>query len=347
MNSAATRTLIVLVILLAGAGLGGDRARPPACGGPSEEERSADGDALTPYPTAPDRGFLRGATLDLDDPGGGPAALGDRLRIMRDRFHIDTVGVYRLAAPDELLGALDRLGMKVVVRLESYDPDSFAFTTADADRLVEQYAPLLTRVAVPDRRERVAYLAVNMPLDDPRVQARLGGVNSPLSVARQAEYAAAVVARLRRAAPGLPIFLGVFYGWDGAYRPPSYRAAGADGYFLTSYSYPGVTVPDVTADDDTLIDAAGRRAVMRRFREQYGDAPVVVEYGVQTAERHGDRSGQTAGLVADRGAKGKALAATTRFYCTGYPSVRGTMYFGFNIYKSEGEPPATVDFGLS
>jgi hypothetical protein len=86
---------------------------------------------------------------------------------------------------------------------------------------------------------------------------------------------------------------------------------------------------------------------MRRFLDQYGDAPVVVEYGVQTAERHGDRlPGQTAGLVADRTAKARALAATTQFYCSGYPSVRGTMYFGFNVYKTEGEPPATVDFGL-
>jgi hypothetical protein len=73
---------------------------------------------------------------------------------------------------------------------------------------------------------------------------------------------------------------------------------------------------------------------------------VVVEYGVQTAERHGDRPGQTAGLVADRAAKARALAATTRFYCSAYPSVRGTMYFGFNVFKAEGDPPATADFGL-
>jgi hypothetical protein len=38
--------------------------------------------------------------------------------------------------------------------------------------------------------------------------------------------------------------------------------------------------------------------------------------------------------------------ATTRFYCTGYPSVRGTLYFGFNIHKAEGEPPARLDFAL-
>jgi hypothetical protein len=343
-----TRILIVLAVLLAAAGLCGSDAGHQRCGGLTDEERPAEGDPLTPYPAMTDEGFLRGATLELDGLDDDPAALDDRLRIMRDRFHIDTVGLYQLDAPDAVFAALDRLGMTAVIRLEEYDPDSFAFTAADADRLVERYASLLTYLAEPGHRERVAYLAVNMPLDDPRVQARLGGVNTPLSSRRQAEYASAVVARLRRAAPGLPIYLGVFYGWDGAYRPPSYRPAGADGYFLTNYSYPGRVMPGAADADATLIDAAGRRAVMQRFRSQYGDAPVVVEYGVHTAEQHGDlRPGQTAGLVADRAAKGRALAATTRFYCAAYPSVRGTMYFGFNIYKSEGKPPATLDFGLS
>jgi hypothetical protein len=46
---------------------------------------------------------------------------------------------------------------------------------------------------------------------------------------------------------------------------------------------------------------------MRRLLAQYGDAPVVVEYGVHTAERHpGPRPGQAAGLVADRAAKARA-----------------------------------------
>jgi hypothetical protein len=263
------------------------------------------------------------------------------LRTMRDRYRIDTVGVYRLDTPGPFFDALGRLGMSAVLRLEEYDPDSFAFTGSDVDQLLARYAGLLAQASA--NRDRVAYLAVNMPLDDPRVQARLGGANSPLSIERQTGYAAAVVARLRQAAPGLPIYLGVFYGWDGGFQLPSYRSAGADGYFLTSYSYPGARVPGGEDDDAALIDADGRRAVMRRFLGQYGDAPVVVEYGVQTADRH---SGQTAGLVADRAAKQRALAATTRFYCAGYASVRGTMYFGFNIVKTEGEPPGTVDFAL-
>src|SRR5689334_8549739 len=147
--------------------------------------------------------------------------------------------------------------------LEEYDPESFAFTGADVDRLLARYADLLGQAVA--HRRRVAYLAVNMPLDDPRVQARLGGANSPLSIQRQAAYASAVVARLRAVAPGLPVYLGVFYGWDGGFRPPSYRPSGADGYFLTSYSYPGAHVPGGEDDEAALIDADRRRAVMRRF----------------------------------------------------------------------------------
>jgi hypothetical protein len=337
-----TRTLIVLAVLLAAAGLGGsDAPGYPHCGGSPDD----DSDVLTPYP-ATTGDFLRGATLELDGLDRNPAALDARLRAMRDRFRIDTVGVYRLDDPEGLFSALDRLDMTAVIRLEAYDPDTFAFAPADVDHLLDRYAPLLRFLTA--HRERVAYLAVNMPLDDPRVQARLGGVNSALSAERQTAYASAVVARLREAAPGLAIYLGVFYGWDGGFRPPSYRSAGADGYFLTNYSYPGASLPGPDDGDDALIDAAGRRTVMGRFAEQYGDDPVVVEYGVHTAGRHGGRRpDQAAGLVADRAAKVRALRATTRFYCADYPNVRGTMYFGFNVYKSEGQPPAMLDFGLS
>ena len=340
MNRITTRALITLAVLLAACGLAGDQpSSVPGCAELPEGASAGDGEVLTPYAGMGGGQFLRGATLE---PGADPAALDVQLRTMRDRYRIDTVGVYRLDAPGPFFAALGRLGMTAVLRLEEYDPESFAFTGADVDRLLARYAGLLAQATA--NRDRVAYLAVNMPLDDPRVQARLGGANSPLSIERQAAYASAVVARLRQEAPGVPVYLGVFYGWDGGFRPPSYRPAGADGYFLTSYSYPGGHVPGRADDDEALIDADRRRAVMRRFLDQYGDAPVVVEYGVQTAEHPG---GQTAGLVADRAAKRRALAATTRFYCAGYATVRGTMYFGFNIVKTEGEPPGTADFALS
>ena len=340
MNRITARALITLAVLLTAGGLaGGDLpSGVPGCGDLPEGASAGDGDVLTPYPGMGGGRFLRGATLDLGQAG----ALDSQLETMRDRYRIDTVGVYRLDAPGPFFAALGRLGMSAVLRLEEYDPDSFAFTGVDADRLLARYAGLLAQASA--HRDRVAYLAVNMPLDDPRVQARLGGVNSALSAERQTAYASAVVARLRQVAPGLPVYLGVFYGWDGAFRPPSYRPAGADGYFLTSYSYPGERLAGRDDDDAALIDADRRRAVMRRFLGQYGDAPVVVEYGVQAAGPLGSRPGQTAGLVADRAAKRRALVATTRFYRAGYPSVRGTMYF--DVVKTEGVPPGTADFSL-
>jgi hypothetical protein len=195
----------------------------------------------------------------------------------------------------------------------------------------------------------LAYVSLNMPVDDPTVQGRLGGVDASLSVQRQPAYAAALVRGVRDALPGVRVYLGLFYGWDGGYDVPSYAAAGADGYVLTNYSYPGDTVPDAVAADPDLINEARLRIAVDRAVDQYGDrVPLVIEYGFHTAARHGARTpDQRAGLVADAAAKRRALHATNRFYCATYPNVRGTMYFGFNIVKREGNPPALLDFALS
>jgi hypothetical protein len=304
------------------------------------EPRPGDSSMLTPYALS-DKGFLRGATLDPDTAG----SLADRLRVMRDDCYIETAGFYHL--PGDALQTLRQLKMRAAVRLEAYDPDTFAFDNADADRLLERYRSTLETVAA--QPDAVAYVTVNMPLDDPRVQRRLGGTDSAESHRRQVSFAAEAVSLVRRATRDrVPVYLNVFYGWDNGFHPPSYASAGADGYVLTSYSYPGATVAGRNASDAELIDEPRRRETMRRFLSQYGPAPVIVEYGIHTAEHHGPLSepAQTAGLVADRVAKRRALRATTRFYRLQYPSVRGTVYFGFDVYKAEGDPPAELDFGL-
>jgi hypothetical protein len=321
---------------------------------------------MTPYPAGAGAGrFLHGATLTLR-PGDlsptGTAALASRLRTMRDHHRIDTVSVYGMETWDAGGGSQEKdtffdllagLGMRVVVRLEGYDGERFAFSPDDVNRLRADYGPLIRYVAAPHRRDLVGYLGINMPLDDPGVQRRLGGIDSPLLAARQPAYATAAVAAVRRLLAGeragdVEVYLGVFYGWDNGYRPPPYRSAGADGYVLTSYSYPAGPIAGPGAPDAELINERRLRDTMRRFVGQYGPtAPVVVEYGFQTAAHHGGRQpDQTAGLVADRAAKWRALGATTRFYCTTYPAVRGTMYFGFNVYSTEGNPPAVLDFAL-
>jgi hypothetical protein len=74
---------------------------------------------------------------------------------------------------------------------------------------------------------------------------------------------------------------------------------------------------------------------------------MIVEYGFHTlAYQNGNVPDQTAGLVRDEATKEKAMRATTRFYCTGYPGVIGTMYFGYNTDKVEGSPPRHLDYGL-
>jgi hypothetical protein len=336
------------------------------CGAPNGSQTSTDPKlAMTPYPAAVGADqFLQGATLIVTGSDLDTGALPTRLRQMRDSFHVSTLSIYGMedwdpagdtARKDRFFAALRSLGMRAVVRLESYDPDRFAFDTADVSRLLDAYGPLISYVAAPARRDLVAYLALNMPVDDPGVQSRLGGVTSSRFAASQPGYATSAVGAVRRAltaagAATVPVYLGVFYGWDNTYRTPSYRAAKADGYFLNSYSYPTGAPASASAAEATLISATRLRQTMRLFTGQYGTgAPLVVEYGFQTAAYHGGNGvpDQTAGLVADDAAKRRALVATTRFYCTSYPTVRGTMYFGFNVIKSEGSPPSTLDFALA
>lgn len=295
---------------------------------------------MSPYSAASDR--IQGATWEPT-----PDLRGD-LRRMRDDYFINTVNVYGLeswsaARLDAFFAALAELGMRAVVRLESYDADDFAFRPEDAADVLARYSRLLERA----RGAPVAYLALNMPVDDPRVQRRLGGIDSALSAERQVAYAAELVGLVRRRAGRTPVFLGLFYGWDGSYRIPSYRDSGADGYVLTSYSYPGTRIADAHSTTDELIDARRLANVADRATAGMPGAPLVVEYGFQTLAAQPERPDQTAGLVADITAKRAALRATTHFYRAGYPAVIGTTYFGYNVFKTEGDPPQILDYGLT
>lgn len=315
-----------------------------ACGpdepGPARACPTGTPAAMTPYPGP--AGWIQGATwVPTADVGGD-------LRRMRDGYGISTVNVYGLetwptARLDTLFTALADLRMRAVVRLEAYDPSTFAFRREDAARVLERHRDLLDYV----KGRPVAYLALNMPVDDPRVQARLGGVNSELSARRQVAYARTLVGLVRPHAGTMPVYVGLFYGWDASYRIPSYRDSGADGYVLTSYSYPGDRVADAGSSADDLIDAPRLAAVADRAVAAQSGAPIVVEYGFQTLAAQKSMPDQTAGLVADVTVKRAALRATTHFYCAHYPAVIGTTYFGYNLFKAEGNPPRTLDFGLT
>ncbi len=187
---------------------------------------------------------------------------------------------------------------------------------------------------------------LNMPVDDPQVQQRLGGVNSGLSRDRQAAYATELVRAVRAHVGTIRVFLGLFYGWDGSYAVPSYSASGADGYVLTNYSYPAANV-SVSSSVTQIIDESRLTAVMKQAVAQSGNKPIIVEYGFQTLTyQAGNKPDQSAGLVPDDNVKKKALTGTTSFYCHDYPGVIGTMYFGYNVLKAEGTPARRLDFAL-
>jgi len=316
---------------------------------------------LTPYPAlVPLAAFVQAAVLDLDRAAAPGRTLLDELRAMRDAAHVNAISVYGLETcdatgsnirKDALLAGVRTLRLKLIVRLDAYDPTSFAFTTADLDWIFERYGPLLRYLATPDHRDLVAYVALNMPVDDPAVQQRLGGINSALSRQRQPAYAAAFVERFRRTMgqdgyPGAVAYLGVTYGWDDSYDLPSYAAARPDGYYLTNYSYPEGAVADEHATVPVLLNQPRLQAVVDHFQRQYGTAPVVVEYGFHTVAYDGTAPTQSAGLVATYAAKQKALPATTAYYRGAVPSVVGTSYFGYNVFKPEGDPAVLLDWAL-
>lgn len=299
--------------------------------------------------------IIYGATLALD----GAACPQEQLTRRLEQMHkagFNTVNFYGLEHVAPLWEAVFRrlagLGMQAVVRIEEYGPD-FSFSRQDIPLVLERYQALLDFVCLPEHRAQVAYFALNMPVDDGAVTQRLGGVNTPLSRERQKEYAGALVSAVRmqthrRGFHNARLYLSVFYGWDGAYQVPSYAEAGADGYFVNNYSYPARCghAPEPTDGDEALINRPRLEKAVKRFQEQYPGMPLIVEFGFHTLQYNGGRwPDQTAGLVADRAAKRRAIQATLRYYET-VPEYEGFLYFGYDLYKKEGEPPAVMDWTL-
>lgn len=324
------------------------------CGGSSSSNNSFTPftGIMTPYNS--DSDFeMNGAMLDLKS-GLNYQTL---LQKMKVDYHINTVNLYGLedkndADKNALFTALSNLGMKAVVRIEAYNSSDFAFQTSDLDWIFTKYTSLIQYVSDPSRRDCVAYFALNMPVDDPGVQGRLGGINSATSKSRQPAYAAAFVTRMKNLVNSYgfttaKLYLSVFYGWDQSYQIPSYTGSGADGYFFNNYSYPaGDATPGEGSSDSELINQPRLQSAMDKFENQYSGYPQVIEYGFHTQEYNNwVKPNQTAGLVSTKTAKRRALKATTNFY-KNKSDVKGTLYFGYNLFKEEGTPPALLDWAL-
>ncbi|MDR1953666.1 MAG: hypothetical protein LBQ21_04215 [Clostridiales Family XIII bacterium] len=359
---------------------------------------------LTPYSESKDpSAYYNGATLileqhsDEDQRDTTNLWVTEQLETMKTDYLINTVSLYDLENFDDFSGAegdvtaaeatgdgpyphtahlfseLERLGMKAVVRIEAYDSENFAFRVEDdVTDVMGRYNKLLEYISANnDLRNCVAYFAVNMPVDDEKVQARfktdditenLAAINSDASKTAQTAYATAIISALRTKATGsgftdAPLYLSVFYGWDNNYDVPSYASAGADGYFINNYSYPmGDETPKATDTKDALINATGLAVALNTFKTQYQASqggtipPCVIEFGIHTQSyNNGVMPTQTAGLVFDLDAKAIALKATAEFYAKEeYSFVKGLMYFSYNLFKEEGNNPSSVlDWALN
>lgn len=314
----------------------------------------------TPYTeNTAQSGFMCGATFVLEQTPDYESWLGKELQKARDIYNIHTVTVYGLEDFDDsyksaFFAQLERLGMKVCIRIESYDAATFAFTAEDAQKVMKRYENLVAFTCKEEYRDQVQYYALNMPVDDPAVQANLGDVNSQLSKTNQVIYAKEIVRLMRqftkeKGYENAKLYLSVFYGWDGTYEVPSYADAGADGYFINNYSYPqGKNLPGADADPEEIINAKRLQSIIELFLEDYPqEPPLVIECGFHTLQYNdGNWPGQTAGLVLDRQTKGVALKAVVDFYRKNYPFVEGLLYFGYNLFKEEGQDATIMDWAL-
>ena len=361
MKGIAFNLLVFLLIALCGCNIALANPRKGEAsqsgGNSGSEEEGAE--AMTPYSTyvSTDK-FLSGATLSMDSLTT-TSAITTELERMKKSFNINTVTVYGLEGiaynlKSHLFSELARLGMKIVVRIESYDASSFSFTESDAESVCNSYDDLLSFVSSSDSRKgAVAYFAVNMPADDTTVQKNAGGLNSTKWKNAQVTYAKKIIELLRaslkkKGFTDTKLYLSVHYGWDNSFDIPSYASANADGYFINNYSYPKNGVPTADDSDGDLINSERLAVSMNKYKNQYGNAPVVMEFGFHTVEYNkGKTPAQTAGLVQDKEAKEKALKATYKYYTENWPQVQGFLYFGFNLLKEEGSDNAVMDWCLA
>lgn len=315
---------------------------------------------MTPYKKSYGDGHYAGATFDLDSAQRDKVQIRTGLEKMK-ALNMNTVTIYGFEDEskdlrDYIFSELKRLGMRIVIRIERYDAESFAFTKSDAKKVLESHYDILEYISSSERKGQVAYLAVNMPVDDTAVQKNAGGLNSKKWKNAQVEYADEMISLLRSYLSGqgfsdAKLYLSVHYGWDNSFDIPSYGSAGADGYFINCYSYPYIRygyAPKADAERDILIDSGHIDECMEIYKGQYGNAATVIEFGFHTMEYNGwKKTNQTAGLVWDREAKARAMQETVGYYEEAYPFVDGWLYFGYNLLKEEGDDGAVMDWCLN
>ena len=187
---------------------------------------------MTPYVEKVDpEEFYNGATFDIGPGNFNNEEFSKELEKANSLYNINTITIYGFeglsqSSQQYIFSELSRLGMKIVIRIESY-PQDFSFSEADAKAVVSSYSALIDFCSDENRRDTVAYFALNMPVDDIAVQRNAGGLNTRAWIDAQKSYASAFVRLMREECArngwdDAKMYLSVFYGWDNTFKTPSF-----------------------------------------------------------------------------------------------------------------------------
>ena len=103
---------------------------------------------MTPYVEKVDpEEFYNGATFDIGPGNFNNEEFSKELEKANSLYNINTITIYGFeglsqSSQQYIFSELSRLGMKIVIRIESY-PQDFSFSEADAKAVVSSYSALV------------------------------------------------------------------------------------------------------------------------------------------------------------------------------------------------------------
>lgn len=117
---------------------------------------SNEGYSMTPYKKSYGDGHYAGATFDLDSAQRDKIQIRTGLEKMK-ALNMNTVTIYGFEDEskdlrDYIFSELKRLGMRIVIRIERYDAESFAFTKSDAKKVLESHYDILEYISSSERK---------------------------------------------------------------------------------------------------------------------------------------------------------------------------------------------------
>ena len=213
------------------------------------------------------------------------------------------------------LNAATVQGLKIVLRLEWYDPPSFDWEPEDCDTILDHYEAYLSYFG--ENPGRLLYFLINMPLDDPKI------LEPDPTIGKQRDYINYCYHALKARVPGATVYANTYYGWrDELHQAPVGDLV--DGVSVVIYAQHAVTAP-FGCD---VIPTASHMASILICKDQFDyyldkawvennlaalDKPLVLDStGFAPAASYDDPN-QMNGKVADSWAKGRAIEALRRY----------------------------------